>query len=191
MAIDINSPIVKKLIIVLSVVVPVLVAILYLLPKSFEVGEEVHYLPMLNAFLNGSTFFVLIFALRAIKNRNIELHRKLMTTALGLSVLFLLSYVTYHSLTESTPYGGEGIIKGIYLVILLTHIVLAAAVVPLVLVTFSRALSEKFDKHKKDCTHYLANLAVCNFYRSYSILNDFSILLNQVLVSSLFLDIFV
>ena len=149
MAIDINSPIVKKLIIVLSVVVPVLVAILYLLPKSFEVGEEAYYLPMLNAFLNGSTFFVLIFALRAIKNRNIELHRKLMTTALGLSVLFLLSYVTYHALTESTPYGGEGIIKGIYLVILLTHIVLAAAVVPLVLVTFSRALSEKFDKHKK------------------------------------------
>lgn len=149
MAIDLNSPIVKKLIIVLSVLVPVLVAILYLLPKNFEVGEEVYYLPMLNAFLNGSTFFVLIFALRAIKNRNIELHRKLMTTALGLSVLFLLSYVTYHALTESTPYGGEGIIKGIYLVILLTHIVLAAAVVPLVLVTFSRALSEKFDKHKK------------------------------------------
>lgn len=149
MAIDLNSPIVKKLIIVLSVVVPVLVAILYLLPKNFEVGEEVYYLPMLNAVLNGSTFFVLIFALRAIKNGNIELHRKLMTTALGLSVLFLLSYVTYHALTESTPYGGEGIIKGVYLVILLTHIVLAAAVVPLVLVTFSRALSEKFDKHKK------------------------------------------
>ena len=149
MAIDLNSPIVKKLIIVLSVVVPVLVAILYLLPKNFEVGEEVYYLPMLNAVLNGSTFFVLIFALRAIKNRNIELHRKLMTIALGLSVLFLLSYVTYHALTESTPFGGEGIIKGVYLVILLTHIVLAAAVVPLVLVTFSRALSEKFDKHKK------------------------------------------
>ena len=149
MAIDLNSPVVKNLIVVLSVVVPVLVAILYLLPKNFEVGDEVYYLPMLNAFLNGSTFLVLIFALRAIKNKNIELHRKLMTTALGFSVVFLLSYVTYHALTESTPYGGEGIIKGVYLVILITHIILAAAVVPLVLVTFSRALSEKFDKHKK------------------------------------------
>jgi putative membrane protein len=119
------------------------------LPKNFEVGEEVYYLPMLNAFINGSTFFVLLFALRAIKNKNIQLHQRLMTTALGLSVLFLLSYVTYHALTESTPYGGEGMMKGIYLVILLTHIVLSAAVVPLVLVTFSRALSQKFDKHKR------------------------------------------
>lgn len=146
---DVNSPVMKKLIIVLSVVVPVLVAILYLLPKNFQVGEEVYYLPMFNAIINGSTFIVLLLALKAVKKKNIALHRKLMTTALVLSVLFLLSYVTYHALTESTPYGGEGIMKGIYLVILLTHIVLSAAVVPLVLVTFSRALSEKFDKHKK------------------------------------------
>lgn len=144
-----SSSVQKTLIIVLSIVVPVLVAILYLLPKNFEVGEEVFYLPMLNAFLNGSTFFILIFALRAIKKRKIQLHQKLMTTALILSILFLLSYVTYHALTESTSFGGEGIVKGIYFFILLTHIVLSAAVVPLVLVTFSRALSQKFDKHKK------------------------------------------
>ncbi|MBL4707184.1 MAG: DUF420 domain-containing protein [Flavobacteriales bacterium] len=139
----------KPIILILSIVVPVLVAILYMLPKNFEVGDEVYYLPMFNAFINGSTFFILLFALGAIKNKNIQLHQKLMTTALVLSVLFLLSYVTYHALTESTPYGGEGIIKGIYLVILLTHIALSIAVVPLVLVTFSRALSQKFDKHKK------------------------------------------
>lgn len=146
---DFSSPNSKKLIVILSIVVPVLVAILYLLPKNFEVGEEVLYLPMFNAIVNGSTFVILLLALKAIKNKNIELHRKLMTTALVLSVLFLLSYVTYHALTESTAFGGEGIIKGIYLVILVTHIVLSAAVVPLVLVTFSRALSQKFDKHKK------------------------------------------
>jgi len=63
--------------------------------------------------------------------------------------LFLLSYVTYHSLTESTEFGGEGATKTIYLIILLTHILLAIAIVPLVLISFSRALSEKFDKHKK------------------------------------------
>lgn len=146
---DLNSPNSKRLIVVLSIVVPVLVAILYLLPKNFEVGREVLYLPMLNAILNGSTFVILILAFRAIKNKKVELHQKLMTTALVLSILFLLSYVTYHALTESTSFGGEGFVKGIYLFILLTHIVLSAAVVPLVLVTFSRALSQKFDKHKK------------------------------------------
>lgn len=139
----------KIIIAVLSIVVPILVAILYLLPKNFEVGEEVLYLPMLNAILNGSTFLILIAAFRAIKNKNIQLHQKLMTTALVLSVLFLLSYVTYHSLTESTVFGGEGLVKGIYYFILLTHIVLSAAVVPLVLISFSRALSQKFDKHRK------------------------------------------
>lgn len=139
----------KPLIVILSIVVPVLVAILYLVPKDFEVGREVYYLPLLNAFLNGTTFLVLLFAFNAIRKRNIELHKKLMITALVLSVLFLLSYVTYHSLTESTPYGGEGVIKSIYLLILFTHIILAIAVVPMVLISFSRALSEKFDKHKK------------------------------------------
>jgi putative membrane protein len=146
---DLNSPLIKRLIIVLSVVVPVLVAILYLLPKNFEVGEEVYYLPMLNAFLNGTTSILLVAGFIAIKNGNKEVHKKIMLTALVLSVLFLLSYVTYHSLTESTEFGGEGATKTIYLIILLTHILLAIAIVPLVLISFSRALSEKFDKHKK------------------------------------------
>lgn len=146
---DLNSPKVKTLIIVLSIVVPVLVAILYLLPKNFEVGEEVYYLPMLNAVLNGTTTLVLIFAFFAIKNKNIILHKKLMLSALVLSILFLLSYVTYHSLTDSTSYGGEGIMKTIYLVILFSHIILAIVIVPLVLITFSRALTQKFDQHKK------------------------------------------
>lgn len=139
----------KTIIIVLSVVVPVLVAILYLVPKDFEVGEEVYILPLLNAILNGTAFFILLAAFNAIRKKNIVVHKKLMFTALILSVLFLLSYVTYHALTESTSYGGEGVLKVIYLIILLTHIVLAIVVVPLVLITFSRALSEKFDKHKK------------------------------------------
>lgn len=146
---NIASSRLKPIIIILSIVVPVLVAILYLLPKNFEVGEEVYYLPMLNAFLNGSTFIMLLFGFNAIRNKKVEVHRKFMFTALILSILFLLSYVTYHALTESTSYGGEGILKSVYLFILLTHIVLAAAVVPLVLVTFSRALTERFDKHKK------------------------------------------
>jgi putative membrane protein len=72
-----------------------------------------------------------------------------MKSAFILTALFLISYVIYHTTHESTSYGGEGVIRAVYLVILLTHIVLAAAIVPLVLVTFSRALTEKFDKHKR------------------------------------------
>ncbi|MFT6165470.1 MAG: putative membrane protein [Vicingaceae bacterium] len=146
---DLNSPNIKKLIVVLSIVVPILVAILYLLPKNFTVGEEVYFLPMLNAFLNGTTSILLVAGFIAIKNGKKKTHKRIMFTALVLSILFLLSYVTYHALTESTPFGGEGMIKVIYLVILLTHIVLAIAIVPLVLISFSRAFSAKFDKHKK------------------------------------------
>ena len=78
----------KPLIIIASILIPVIVAFLYLVPKNFEVGDEVYLLPKLNAFINGTTSLVLIAALIAIKNRNISLHRRLMLTALILSVLF-------------------------------------------------------------------------------------------------------
>ena len=139
----------KKIVIAVSALIPIVVAILYVIPQPTEVGSWVLVLPKLNAFLNGTTSILLIAAFWAIKNRNINLHRNLMLTALGLSILFLLSYVTYHTLTESTAYGGEGVMKSIYLIILLTHVVLAIAIVPLVMISFVRALSERFDKHKK------------------------------------------
>jgi len=139
----------KSFVIVVSILVPVLVAVLYLLPKEGEVSDEVYLLPLLNAIINGTTTIVLIAAFIAIKNKNRKLHQQLMVTALVLSAVFLLSYVTYHSLAESTHYGGEGIMKTIYLSVLLSHILLAIVIVPLVLVTFVRALSEKFDKHRK------------------------------------------
>lgn len=137
----------KSLIIFLSIVTPVTIAVLYILPKTKT--SLFSFLPLLNACLNGTTFFVLCFALVTIKKKNIKLHKGLMWTALVLSSLFLLSYVLYHATTPSTSFGGEGILKTIYLFILLTHILLSAVVVPLVLITFSRALAEKFDKHKK------------------------------------------
>ena len=139
----------KPLIIIASILIPVVVAVLYLLPKGVEVGDEIYILPKLNAFINGTCSAVLIAAFFAIKSKNIKLHRNLMFTALILSVLFLISYVTYHALTESTSFGGEGMIRNIYFFILLSHILLAIVIVPLVMVTFSRALAEKFDKHKK------------------------------------------
>lgn len=145
-ALKINN---RLIILVFSILIPIVVAVLYFLPKNFEVGEQVYYLPAANAFINGLTSLVLVLAYYAIRNGQKKLHRNLMLTALGLSVLFLLSYVTYHSLTESTAFGGEGWIKSVYYFILISHILLAIAIVPLVLITFSRALAEKFDKHKK------------------------------------------
>lgn len=139
----------KNLIIGVSLLIPLLVAVLYFLPKNFEVGEQVYYLPAANAVINALTSVVLVLAYIAIRNGHRNLHKNLMMTALVLSILFLLSYVSYHSLTESTPFGGEGWIKTAYLSILLSHILLAIAIVPLVLITFSRALAEKFDKHKR------------------------------------------
>lgn len=137
----------KSLIIFISVLLPVAVAVLYVIPKTETTLFS--FLPLLNATINGTTFLILIAAFIAIKNKNIVLHKRLMWTALTLSVIFLLSYVLYHATTPSTSYGGEGTIKYVYFFILLTHILLSAIVVPLVLLTLVRALAEKFDQHRK------------------------------------------
>lgn len=137
------------LVAVLSVVLVGVVAALYLMPKFSTTAFDPVILPPINAVINGLTTLVLIAGLMAIKKKNITLHKRLMTTALVLSVLFLLFYVTYHSLSTSTKFGGEGVIAGIYYFILLSHILLAIVIVPLVLITVVRALSERFDKHRK------------------------------------------
>ena len=143
----------RGLIIALSLVVPLLVAILYIIPKPENITPGVRnyldLLPRFNAIINGSTFIILLLALRAIKNKNVDLHRKLMTTALILSVLFLLSYVTYHITSESTFFGGEGMIKYFYFFVLISHILLSAIIIPLVLISYVQALAERFDKHRK------------------------------------------
>ena len=72
-----------------------------------------------------------------------------MTTAVALSVVFLVMYVAYHMTTDSTKFGGEGVIKSVYFFILISHILLSIAVIPLVMITYVRALAEKFDRHKK------------------------------------------
>ena len=85
----------------------------------------------------------------AIKNGKRQLHKQLMTTAIGLSLAFLVMYIAYHMTTDSTKFGGEGMIRNLYFFILITHILLSIAVIPLVMITYVRALAEKFDKHKK------------------------------------------
>lgn len=148
-----NDSKVKRFVIVVSVLIPAVVTLLYFIPQpenlSEETKQQLYILPKLNAIFNGMAFFALIGALIAIKTKNIQLHKALTTTAMVLSVLFLVSYVIFHLTTPSTPFGGEGTIKAIYLFILLTHILLSAIIVPLVLFTYIFGLSMQVERHRK------------------------------------------
>lgn len=136
----------RKLIIILSVVIPLAVAALFGIKVE---GYDFSFLPPIYASINGLTALVLVLALLAIKNGKKELHRKLMFTCILLSASFLIMYIIYHITSESTSYGGEGPVKYVYFFILITHILLSVAVIPLVLFTFVKALAQRFDKHKK------------------------------------------
>ncbi|HEU4495836.1 MAG TPA: DUF420 domain-containing protein [Flavobacterium sp.] len=141
----------KKWIIVLSVAIPLVVAILFgvkLKDFGYEV-EPLSFLPPIYASINGITAVLLVSAVWAIKNGKRRLHENLMKTAIGCSVAFLGMYVAYHMTAESTPFGGTGLIRYIYLFILLTHILLSVIIIPLVLITYVRALAERFDRHRK------------------------------------------
>lgn len=138
------------LVAILTVVIVALVAILFFLPAyDGEIGFNVKILPMLNAIFNSFTFLSLVVALVAVKRKNVKMHRTFIGMAFLTTTLFLASYVTYHYLTESTPYGGEGILRGIYFFVLLTHIVLAVVVVPLALLSVVRGLTGQIEKHRK------------------------------------------
>jgi putative membrane protein len=140
----------KPFIIAAAIAIPVVVTILAIIPRMDILGGLNPYLlPLFNAIINGSTFVILLAALWAIKNKNITLHKRLMTTAIALSLVFLLSYVLFHASTEPTKFAGEGTVRYIYFFLLLTHIILAIAIVPLVLVSYVRAIAQKFDKHRK------------------------------------------
>jgi len=139
----------KQVIITSSIAIPVVVALMYILPSPDISGVNLTFLPLLNAILNGSTSVLLIAGAYAIFVGNKTIHQRIMVSALILSICFLLSYVTYHTFTDSTVYGGEGMLKYLYYFVLISHIILAIVVVPLVLITFVRALSDRFDKHRK------------------------------------------
>ena len=104
-------------------------------------------LPALNATLNGMAALFLIAGYTFIRRRQIPAHRASMLAAVAASALFLLSYVIYHAFAGSKPFPGTGPVRVAYFVILITHIVLAAAIVPMVLMTLSRALRKSFDRH--------------------------------------------
>lgn len=141
----------NRIITALSIVIPLAVATLFgvnLKKLGFDV-EPMTFLPPIYATINGLTAVLLVVAVLAIKKGNKKLHEQLNTSAIICSVLFLLMYIAYHMTSESTTFGGEGVIKYVYYFILITHILLSIAVIPFVLITFVRARLGKFPEHKK------------------------------------------
>ena len=140
----------KPLIIALSVI---LIGAIGVLSRMNGVEDfdafDVTILPLMNAIFNSFTFLFLVGALIAILKRNVKVHRRFIYAAFVTTSLFLVTYVSFHYLAPSTPYGGDGFMAGFYYFILITHIVLAAAIVPLALTSVTRAWNMENERHKK------------------------------------------
>ncbi|MFN7299950.1 MAG: DUF420 domain-containing protein [Bacteroidia bacterium] len=134
-----------------SLAVPVLVTILKYLPDAYRPNANfARFLPGLNALFNSGVTLCLLLGFWFIRvKKNKAAHQASMFTAFVLSALFLISYVVYHTTMPSTPYGGEGFMKGLYFFILITHIILAALILPMVLYTMYYSTTGNFAKHKK------------------------------------------
>ena len=149
---------------VLSVVIPLAVAILLFMPSKLDLGNKwVNFLPHLNGVINTATSVALVAGLVFIKQKKIAYHRTAMLVAFVLGSLFLISYVIYHASAPSTMFGdlnGNKILeaeeaaaigswRAVYLFILLSHILLSIGVVPLVLLALYYAFTSRYDRHRK------------------------------------------
>lgn len=145
-----NIKLAKKLNIA-AIVVSVIVFLTVLMMRriKLETGIDFSFLPPFHSSLNALASVSLIGALISIKNRNVHWHRNFMVTALILSVMFLISYVTYHLTTPETPFCKEGSIRYVYFTLLISHIILAAVILPFILFTFIRAVTFQWERHKK------------------------------------------
>jgi putative membrane protein len=137
----------NRWIIVISIAVPVVVAVLF--GVRIPDVEPFGFLPPIYAGINGLTAVLLLVALWAIKGGKQRLHQRLMTTCIVLSLLFLIMYVAYHMTSDSTSYGGDGWVRYLYYFILISHILLSIAVIPLVLRTYAKAYLKDFAGHRK------------------------------------------
>ncbi|WP_299113673.1 DUF420 domain-containing protein [uncultured Winogradskyella sp.] len=141
----------NKWIVVLAILIPLIVAVLSRV-KLQDFGIEVEslsFLPPIYATINGITALVLILAVISIKKGNRKRHENLMKFAISLSAAFLIMYVAYHMTSDSTKFGGEGVVKYVYYFILLTHILLSIVIIPFVLITYVRAITNNIERHKK------------------------------------------
>lgn len=158
-----NDRLANWLIGLFSIVVFIVVVVLGKFKLEVDLGFDVHIFATINAFVNASIAVVLVAALVAVKKKNYELHKKFMMTALVLSIFFLLSYIAHHLLAGEAKYGDTnhdgivdeaekvavGAMRMVYLVILITHIILAAIILPFILFTAYRGLTSEFPAHKK------------------------------------------
>src|SRR5690606_24982839 len=133
------------------IIIPLVVAMLFgvnLRKLGYDV-EPLTFLPPIYATINGVTALLLVIAVSAVKRGNRKLHENLIKVCMACSVAFLLMYVAYHMTSESTPYGGEGIIRYVYFVILIRHILLSIIIIPFVLFTFVRGIAGAYERHKR------------------------------------------
>ncbi|MCY7755777.1 DUF420 domain-containing protein [Bacillus haynesii] len=138
------------IVVALTIMINGVIALLFFMPKSDKFAHlDLTFLPLLNAVCNSFTFIFLVAALIMIKQKNIKAHKRFIFAAFTTTFIFLVSYLTYHSLMPDTHFGGEGIIRPIYFFILITHIVLSALIVPLALFTLFRGLSMQVERHRK------------------------------------------
>ena len=131
---------------IVSVAIPVVVAILFGVRVEYDLPV---FLPPIYATINAITALLLVLALVAIKAKKIQIHQRLMQSCIFLSLVFLVMYIAYHMTTDPTPFGGEGYMKTLYFFILISHIILSIALIPLVLISYVRAFQKEFPAHKK------------------------------------------
>lgn len=134
---------------IFSVVVFAAVVALGKLNLNIKVDFDVHVFARINAIINSTVSILLVAALIAVKRKSYEWHKRLMMTAMILSIFFLVSYIAHHLLAGDTKFGGEGSIRYIYFFILITHIFLAAIILPFILFTAYRAMIAEYQQHKK------------------------------------------
>lgn len=146
-----NTTLAKKLNLyatIVSAAVLLLVATMRQIPR-LDLGIDFSFLPAVYSFMNLLAATFLILALNFIRQKKVEQHRKMMFVALSMSFLFLLMYVLYHITTPEIKYCGEGAMRTVYFLLLITHVVLAAVSFPFILFTFIRGYTMQVEKHKK------------------------------------------
>jgi putative membrane protein len=136
----------NKLIVILSVVIPLAVAALFGIRIDLELPV---FLPPIYAGINALTAVLLMAAVIAIKRGKVKIHERLIKISMLCSVVFLVLYVLYHMTSDSTKFGGEGIVRSVYFFVLISHILLSIAVIPFVLITYVRALTNQIELHRK------------------------------------------
>lgn len=144
-----NDGTARWLILTVSFVVFAAVVVLSRVKLNVDVGFDIHIFAKLNAIINSAVSILLIAGLVSVRRRRFALHKKIMIAAILLSCVFLVSYICHHLLAGDTKFGGQGAIRYVYFIILITHILLAAVILPFILYTAYRGLTAEWAKHRK------------------------------------------